>query len=184
MALGDPHIAAAAIVEDAGGELVGRTRLQKIGYLLELAGLGAGFDFEYRHYGPYSEDLATGIGIAAAFGTVEEVERRADWGGVYSIFSTSRRTSPASPRTEFIRHAKAIDAIELELAATAAYLYAAEGVGKTNALDPWEETRRRKPQKAANGRIEKAEQAYKNLKDAVDTPIALPNLSSFVSRSV
>ena len=30
----------AAIIRDAGGKIVGRTRLQKTGYLLELAGLG------------------------------------------------------------------------------------------------------------------------------------------------
>ena len=34
---------AAAIVRDAGGRIVGRTKLQKIAYLLELSGLGEGF---------------------------------------------------------------------------------------------------------------------------------------------
>ena len=48
----------ADIIRDAGGKVVGRTRLQKLGYLLELSGLGDGFSFEYRHYGPYSEELA------------------------------------------------------------------------------------------------------------------------------
>ena len=32
-----------AIVRDAGGTIVGRTRLLKTAYLLELAGLGEGF---------------------------------------------------------------------------------------------------------------------------------------------
>lgn len=47
-----------AIVRDAGGRIVGRTRLQKIGFFLEAAGLGAGFPFKYKHYGPYSEELS------------------------------------------------------------------------------------------------------------------------------
>ena len=36
------------IVALSGGRLIGKTRLQKAGYLLELAGLGYGFDFSYR----------------------------------------------------------------------------------------------------------------------------------------
>ena len=50
---------AADIVRAAGGRVVGRTRLQKIGYLLELAGLGEGFPYAYRYYGPYSEERLT-----------------------------------------------------------------------------------------------------------------------------
>lgn len=74
MAKRDPHLIATRIIRDAGGELVGRTRLQKIAYLLQLAGYGDEFQFEYKHYGPFSEDLARGIEIAAAFGQVTEDE--------------------------------------------------------------------------------------------------------------
>ena len=49
----------AAIVRDAGGRIVGRTRLQKVAYLLSIAGLEEGLPFTYKHYGPYSEDLAS-----------------------------------------------------------------------------------------------------------------------------
>ena len=65
MSLTDPELAT-AIVRDAGGEIVGRTRLQKTAYLLEVTGLGSGVYFAYRHYGPYSEDLA----LSAARGVV------------------------------------------------------------------------------------------------------------------
>jgi len=177
MALRNPHLAAAAIVADAGGELVGRTRLQKVGYLLELAGLGAGFGFEYRHYGPYSEELATGIDIAAGFGKVRETERRAAWGGVYSIFSTTEKPADGNAiRAAFVNRAKEIDAIELELAATAAFLFAEEGIGRDDQLNPWVETRKLKPTKAADGRLEKAAQAYEALRRAVKTPKDLPEL--------
>ena len=60
---------AAEIVRDAGGHIVGRTRLQKIAYLLEITGLGAGFPFRYKHYGPYSEQLADAAETAQIFGS-------------------------------------------------------------------------------------------------------------------
>lgn len=151
---------AAEIVRDAGGQIIGRTRLQKVGYLLELAGFGEGFRFEYHHYGPYSEELADAIRVAQAFGLVSEDERRANWGGTYSVFAASERVGrfENSDRSRFAHVAASIDSIELELAATAAYLATVE-----KCSDPWEETARRKPEKAADGRIEKAKDAYRRL---------------------
>ena len=61
----DLHEKAAALVRDAGGKLVGRTRLQKVAYLTQLAGFARDFPFEYRHYGPYSEELAEAMEIAS-----------------------------------------------------------------------------------------------------------------------
>lgn len=158
---------AAEIVRDAGGQIVGRTKLQKVAYLLELAGLGAGFQFEYRHYGPYSEDLADAIQMADAFGLVVEEERRADWGGVYSIFKATDRAGQRDqgPRAHFAEEAAKVGAVELELAATAAYLRIVEGV-----QDPWEETARLKPEKARDGRLEKAKRAYRQLERTVKLP--------------
>jgi uncharacterized protein YwgA len=72
---------AARLVNEAGGQIVGRTRLQKVAYLTQLAGLGGDFAFEYRHYGPFSEDLASGMEIASGLGLVREEENRAVWGG-------------------------------------------------------------------------------------------------------
>ncbi len=69
----------AEIVRDVGGRIVGRTRLQKVAYLLELAGFGVGFHFEYRHFGPYCEELAEGMRAAQAFGLIEEEERPTEW---------------------------------------------------------------------------------------------------------
>lgn len=158
---------AAEIVRDAGGQIVGRTKLQKVAYLLELAGLGDGFPFEYRHYGPYSEELADAIQMADAFGLVTEEERRADWGGVYSIFRITDRMSSSDKeaRARFAEEAAKIGAVELELAATAAFLSAVEGVP-----DPWEETGRRKPEKALNGRLEAAKKAYRHLQGMANLP--------------
>ena len=151
---------AAEIVRDAGGEIVGRTRLQKVGYLLDLAGLGDGFRFEYHHYGPYSEELANAVRMAEAFNLVSEEEHSASWGGTYSIFKATDRAGQAieGERACFAQAAAKINSIELELAATAAYLAAAE-----KCPDPWEETARRKPEKATGGRIDRAKDAYRQL---------------------
>lgn len=171
MATRDPHVVATRIIKDAGGQLVGRTRLQKVAYLMQLAGFGNELDFEYRHYGPFSEELARGVEIATAFGDLSEDERQATWGGKYSVFSLKERAEPTSaPRAAFAQAAKQINAVELELAATAAFLFVAEG--KT---DPWEETRRRKPQKAKDGRLEGAMKAYIALR-RLETPRVLPEL--------
>jgi uncharacterized protein YwgA len=162
---------AAGIIRDAGGRIVGRTRLQKVAYLLELAGLGEGFQFDYRHYGPYSEDLAEAIQMADAFGLVREEERRADWGGVYSIYTATERAGrPSGVRADFAEKAAQIGAIELELAATAAYLSVIE-----RCVDPWVVTKRLKAEKAGHGRLQAAKQAYRQLQ-RLRVPKQLPDI--------
>jgi len=162
---------AADIVRDAGGKLVGRTRLQKIAYLLELAGVGDGFVFEYRHYGPFSEDLATAVRNAGLLGFLDEEERPTSWGGFYSIF-TSDGASDSDVRDErkaLARMAAEADPIELELAATAAFL-ASEGKSK-----PWLEVKKRKPEKSEVRRLTNARELYRRLCE-VDTPSPLPKI--------
>jgi uncharacterized protein len=164
---------AADLVRAAGGRVVGRTRLQKIGYLLELAGLGEGFSYAYRHYGPYSEDLAAAARTARLFGLLQETEHPASWGGTYSIFTTADSTpAVAAPpaRKALANMAAEADPVELELAATAAFLSAVEG-----AADPWAETARLKPQKAQDGRLDNAKALYRRLQD-IATPRPLPRI--------
>lgn len=162
---------AASIVRDAGGIIVGRTKLQKIGFFLEIAGVGDGFLFRYKHYGPYSEQLADATQHAAALRLIIEKESVANWGGLYSTFSSQ---VPADQNTDTARIRLAqemvnADAVELELAATAAFL-ACEHFS-----DPWAETARRKPEKAEGGRLEGAKQLYRRLQE-VPTPRALPKI--------
>lgn len=76
----------AQILRDAGGEIVGRTKLQKTAYLLSLAGFEDAFEFEYKYYGPFSELLAEATAYAAAFDRISESERQASWGGAYSVY--------------------------------------------------------------------------------------------------
>lgn len=151
----------AQVVSDAGGEIVGRTKLQKTTYLLSLAGFESGFRFSYKHYGPFSEELAEASELAAAFGVIAEAKSQASWGGTYSVYSAKKeKTSDLPARVRLAQEAAHSDAVLLELAATAAYL-AHEGEP-----DPWSETQRRKPDKAANGRLIQARELYSRLRAA------------------
>ena len=162
----------ASIVRDAGGKVVGRTRLQKVTYLLTAAGLESGMSFIYKHYGPYSEDLTYAAREARMDGILNESEQQAGWGGTYSIFSTNVDgfSTLTDPRHRLAKEAAEADAVELELAATALFLFKEEGN-----LHPWDETARRKPEKAENGRLEKAKLLYASLKN-IPTPVPCPVL--------
>lgn len=158
----------ASIISDAGGRIIGRTKLQKIAYFLEATGIGSGFDFEYRHYGPYSEDLAAAARLEKLFGFLEETEATAAWGGTYSIFTTRHQSEASNnPRKQLISISSNADSIALELAATAAFL-AIEGH-----RDPWGETAKRKPEKAS--RLGIAKSLYHSLAN-IKTPRPLPNI--------
>lgn len=100
----------AAVLEAAGGSLIGRVRLQKAVYLLDRLGLESGMSFDYHHYGPFSRDLDNATADAKAFGLVEEkLELRQSDGAAYSVFrlisspkvdaygNLVRRAWPSSP---------------------------------------------------------------------------------------
>ena len=171
----DLHEKAAALVRDAGGRLVGRTRLQKVAYLAQLAGFARDFPFEYRHYGPYSEELAEAMEIAVGLEMVEEEEKESASGAWYSIYSTGP-TDAGNDRSRFIRAAANTSAIELELAATAAYLYVEEECCGGSGRDAWAVTKKRKPGKAADGRLKRAKAAYKSLR-RIAPPDTLPPIA-------
>jgi uncharacterized protein YwgA len=162
----------ADLVSDAGGEIVGRTRLQKIVYLLTNAGLEEGFSFSYRHYGPYSEELAEATRQSVLFKNIAEDKRPASWGGTYSVYSSTACGKPAacSDRSSMLKIMVEADSIELELAATALYF------DRKGFADPWAETARQKPEKARDGRIIRAKQLYRDIQ-SIHTPIELPTLN-------
>lgn len=159
----------AQVVADAGGHVVGRTRLQKLAYLLTAAGLEGAFSFAYKHYGPYSEELAQSARVAELLGLLTEEEHSAQWGGTYSTYATAREANEQMPqaRRDIANLAIEADAIELELAATAVFL-ASEGFA-----DPWAETARRKPEKVEGGRLKRAKALYRQFQ-AIQTPQPLP----------
>lgn len=161
----------AAIVRDAGGEVVGRTRLQKTAYLLDVAGYDDGFRFAYKHYGPFSEGVASSAMMGSLLGDLNEVEKQATWGGTYSIYSVDDQPGDDVPpgRREFASQAAIANSVALELAATAVFL-SREGYD-----DPWAETERRKPEKVTGGRLDLAKELLATLKQ-IDVPKPLPDI--------
>ena len=150
----------AAIIRDAGGRIVGRTRLQKIAYLLDVAGYGDGFVFRYKHFGPYSHEVAESARRGALLGYFSETRHVAPWGGSYSVYEVDDGSSgnASTGRKELAGLAAESSAIELELAATAVFLF------HEGHKDPWTETEGRKPMKAAEGRLEQAKELLRTFR--------------------
>lgn len=144
-------------------KIIGRTRLQKIFCLLELAGEGAGFEFSYRHYGPYCEKLSEDVRGVCAFGLAKETTGRAAWGGTYSIYEMQEAadgsSSPSGLQSELVKFCTRaeVDAVDLELAVTAAWL-------KSNGEErAWEKVRELKFDKADY--IDDAQELYRKLRE-------------------
>lgn len=155
-----------AVLSAAGGEMVGRVRLQKAVYLLDRLGLNSGFSFDYHHYGPFSRDLDNATADAKAFGLVDErFEQRQSDGATYSVFSL--KGAPASPRFGKLSAERARDLARrfvqtnvtvLELAATIDWLWREEKY-----RDWRSELIKRKGAKVRSGRLEKAVQLLEEL---------------------
>ena len=143
-----------------GGELVGRTRLQKGAYLLHRCGANFGLPFIYYHYGPYSSDLASGCLDACAEGWVEIEERPGRHGVRYAIFTLGKDARPsgrlgalpAAKARRLLKKMEEVEDIVLELAATIVY-FGENGYDMKGAVD---ETRVRKPIKASPERLGRA----------------------------
>lgn len=161
----------AAIVRDAGGEIVGWFRLQRTAYLLEVAGLGGGFWFVYRSGGPHSRHLDDSARIGTYLRKLKETEREADWGGKYSVFEVDDRPDESVPaaRRELASQAAMASSPVLGLAATAVYL------SREGCANPWAETERRMPGRAEDGRLDQAKELLRQLK-RIDVPNPLPDI--------
>lgn len=156
------------LINDAGGRVVGRTRLQKMACLLDIAGYHRGFDFEYRHFGPYSELLYDVSKFAVAEGAIVEEEKQTSWGGWYSVFETHGSGSGDAGQAALAQCMVGADLIELELAVTAAFL-AHQGWEH-----PWDETAARKANKATQERLVAAKAFYRTVLENFETPEPLP----------
>lgn len=159
----------AKIVAAAGGELVGRTRLQKTCCLLDMAGLIEGFDFTYHLHGPYSETLSVAASDAVALGLVEEFSKTASWGGVYSVYRVQSDSDEALPEgfAKIVRASAEVDSVVLELAVTAAFL------SKNDHANPWEEVARRKAAKVSPDRVAGAKKLLAQLAE-IEVPTPIP----------
>lgn len=147
--------AVAEVVSLNGGQMVGKTRLQKSLYFLESMGVGFGFDFDYYHYGPYSEDVSISAKDAEVLHIVD-IEWRVSDRAEYAVYTSKYDASDdcdALKRKEILDRLRKFDAISLELAATADFL-SKNGFAE----DPWRETAARKPSKATSARLQKAKE--------------------------
>lgn len=159
------------IVAAAGGRLVGKTRLQKTAYILEISDLGFGFPFTYHYFGPYSQELTASTADARAENLLDEREEVASWGGSYSVFTadTAHRRCQDGRFDCVVEIASKADPVALELAATAAFL-------KLQGFeDAWAETTKRKPTKATVDRLNAARELWEQLR-GVPVPKPLPAL--------
>lgn len=164
----------AGIIQAAGGSLIGRTKLQKTVYLINAAGWESDFAFRYFHYGPYSETLAEAMENARLLDLIKESKGSTNSGNPYFVYETVSEPEQAivfeEPIKCLIKKAGKANAIELELATTALYL------AKEEKCDtPWQETKRRKPEKSSQGFLENAKNFYATLRECA--PEALPDLS-------
>jgi uncharacterized protein YwgA len=153
---------AVGIVALNGGELFGRTRLQKTAFLLECCGMESGLEFEYRHYGPFSVELARGWDDAEFDGRLQMIERSGFREMPYTVFMTNE---PAPERLGNLSASKVRDLlaamrrpsdIVLELAATIVYL-------RDRGADPVSEVKILKPHKATDQRIHQAQELIRQL---------------------
>lgn len=136
------------------GELVGRTRLQKLAYLLHSCGANFDVPFVYHHYGPYAPLLANACLSARAERRIEIEERLGRYGVLYAIFRidgelpsfTNFGDLPVDAARRFLARMKRASAIALELAATIVFLrddgrYGAQAVRETAIRKPRKGTR-------------------------------------------
>ena len=143
-----------------GGELVGRTRLQKETYLLHRCGANLSLAFTYHHYGPYSFELADGLIDADVEDRIEIEERIGSYGIRYAIFRSKESDDVGSSFGDLssdevrssIEKMQGVSDIVLELAATVVYLREEGGYGQESK----EETKERKPLKATEERMDQA----------------------------
>ena len=150
-----------ALLKAAGGQMVGRVRLQKVAYLLDRLGMESGFHFDYHHYGPFSRDLDNAIADAEAFGLVEEeFGRRQVDGARYSIFKLIADDFECPEKIGQLNEAALerylntfaeTNVTVLELAATANWL------AEEEERDDWQRAlHRRKGPKVEGGRLDQA----------------------------
>ena len=154
---------AARIIHLNGGRIIGKTRFQKSSYFLEAMRIGFGFDFDYHHFGPYSEELANITDDARALGVIDVDWKVSQEGAKYAVFSTRGNESQTNKELDEVRRAalsvlRKYSAVELELAATAHYLEKSGYKGHA-----WEETRRRKAMKVSEERINRARELLAEL---------------------
>ncbi len=152
-----PDKLAVGIVALNGGQLVGRTRLQKTAYLLDACGMKSGMQYDYHYYGPYSFALAEGWETAKREQRLHVNEKPGRHGVSYYVFVTEEKAPEKLGAFTVRRAAKILERLKeqsdlvLEVAATLVFLGRRPDVS-----DAVTEVKRRKPLKATDERLKAA----------------------------
>lgn len=162
----NPVDAVVGIVALNGGKLVGKTRLQKVAYLLDACGMNSGFDYDYHHFGPYSADVALAADVGELMGRLNSEEKP----GFHSVPYVIYQTDEPAPETigemgsdEIREKLSTLDkysALVLELAATVCFLENEEGYSRGDAQ---KEVVVRKAAKASADRLIQANELLEKL---------------------
>jgi len=138
------------------GEVVGKTRLQKLVYLLDQCGMESGFEFDYHNFGPFSSELARESDFASETGRLEAREKP----GFHEVPYTTFRTIEPSPQNlgklqadkarSLLGIMARYTALDLEIAATIDWFKDRSDRGAVN-----EQVQSRKPIKATQERLDK-----------------------------
>lgn len=146
-------------------KLVGKTRLQKTFYLLDKLGMNSGAEFNYHYYGPYSADVASAAEMATLLYDFDSEEKKSGARNVaYTVYSTSEKAPAKLGGLSKLEAKAALDSMGsvsdtvLELAATMVFL---RENGHPNSFI--EEVRDRKPLKATEDRLHRAQKLMEKL---------------------
>lgn len=158
------------VIQAAGGEIIGKIRMQKIFYLLEQLDLSANLSYSYHHFGPYSEDLSRSLDYAELIDKkIQEVPKDTPSGSTFIAYTLSEESRNSQPKrvgnfnfsdiNNLIKDMTAETSIVIELAATIHWLKEKEKV------EDWRhELLRRKTTKATQEFVIRAEKLLKDLK--------------------
>lgn len=144
--------------------ILGKKRLQKLGMLLQHAGLEIDIDFFLHHYGPYSSELADAADELYMMG---EIDSRSEQVGAFGTFHTvyslpedySDIGTLPEPYDQTLITLNGFSPIELEMASTIAY-FERQGHNRPGAIDL---ASLLKPKKAVPRIIDKANQILDSL---------------------
>src|SRR5579863_2597743 len=114
-----------------GGTVVGKTRLQKIVFLLDECGLNTGCKYDYHYYGPFSAQIAEAAEDACDLGLLRYKERPGSHSVPYGVYEAAETVKipdvlaslPRDTVKSKLDIMSRYSAIELELAATIRYLH-------------------------------------------------------------
>jgi uncharacterized protein YwgA len=127
-----------SLIKEAGGQIHGRKKLQKLAYLLQYNNVhNIQYDFDFYNYGVYSHLLSHDLMAAVALGFVKEDKKA---GSFYPYYEITLNNSKFKTLDNLNQENKALfnkSSAFLEVLSTIIYLYknGYKGTDLTNKLD-------------------------------------------------